>query len=126
MEAASSGNTEEVTRFMPMAIQAHEQARPLNLDGLYHLALLYQTAEDYASAKQTTQEMLTQDPDYLLGLSAAADAAIAVGDSATARQNYTHFLEVYDAQIAKQLEEYSIHQNMLTDAREKALSLTRP
>ena len=88
MTAAEGGNTAQVQQFMPMAIAAHEQARPLDLDRLFHLALLHQTAADYTSALAVANEILSENSDYLLGLSAAADAATALGDTASARQHY--------------------------------------
>jgi tetratricopeptide (TPR) repeat protein len=126
MRASEAANTTEVQQFMPMAIAAHEQARPLDLDGLYHLAQLHQIALDYTSALAVAREMLGQNPDYLLGLSAAAEAAQALGDDATARQNYARFLEVYDTEMAKGLEEYTAHSFNLNLTRQNAVAFTRP
>jgi hypothetical protein len=126
MTAAENGNTAEAQQFMPMAIAAHEQARPLDLDGLFHLALLHQTAADYTSALAVANEILAQNPDYLLGLSAAADAAQALGDTATVRQHYQRFLAVYDAEMAKNLEEYGVHAFNLNATRQAAVAAGAP
>jgi tetratricopeptide (TPR) repeat protein len=126
MAAAENGNTAEVQQFMPMAIAAHEQARPLDLDGLFHLTQLHQTAQDYTAALTVAREILGQNPDYLLGLSAAAEAAKALGDTALAREHYTRFLAVYDAEMAKNLEEYSVHTFNLNATRQSAVAATQP
>jgi tetratricopeptide (TPR) repeat protein len=126
MAAAEDGNTAEAQRFLPMAIQAHEQARPLDADGLFHLSLLQQYGEDYTSSLATAREVLESNPDHLLGLAAAGDAAKALGDSVAAREYYSRFLEVYDAEVAKGLQEYQEHQYNLSLGRQNAVAFTRP
>jgi tetratricopeptide (TPR) repeat protein len=126
MAAAEDGNTAEAQRFLPMAIQAHEQARPLDADGLFHLSLLQQYGEDYTSSLATAREVLESNPDHLLGLAAAGDAAKALGDSVAAREYYSRFLEFYDAEVAKGLQEYQEHQYNLSLGRQNAVAFTRP
>jgi hypothetical protein len=126
MRADAAGDRQQVTQFMPMAMQAYEMAQPLDLDGRYHVAMLQQASGDTAAAVATAQGILTESPDYLLALSALAEAAKNRGDTATARANYEHFLRVYDAERAKNLEEYESHTVMLDITRQNAVAATRP
>jgi hypothetical protein len=113
MTADEAGDRAQVTQFVPMALQAYEMAQPLDLDGRFHVAMLQKASGDTAAAVSTAQGILADNPDYLLALSAVADAAKARGDTATARENYAHFLRVYDAERAKGLEEYELHRVIL-------------
>jgi hypothetical protein len=99
-------------------------AQPLDLDGRYHLAMLRQASGDTAAAVAIAQEILAENPDYLLALSAVAEAARTRGDTATARENYARFLRVYDAERAKGLEEYASHATMLDITRQNAVAAT--
>jgi hypothetical protein len=127
MRAASGGNDAEVQQFMPMALAAYEQAQPLDLDGLFHLALLHQTNGDHAAASAIANtQILADNPNYLLGLSVAAESALALGDSAAARQHYTRFLEAYDSEMARGLEEYGGHSAVITQTRQDAVAFTSP
>jgi tetratricopeptide (TPR) repeat protein len=126
MRADASGNVAEVQQFLPMAIDAHEMARPLDLDGLFHLALLHQTRGDHVSALAVSGEMLGQNPDYLLGLSVAAESSAAMEDAETARGHYERFLEAYDRELSRGLEEYEIHSVTLTTTRQSAIAATAP
>jgi hypothetical protein len=117
MRAVSSGDEEMVQQFLPMALQAHELARPLDDDGLYHLATLKRAASDFAGAIATAEEGLADKPDHLLLLAAAADAADGMGDRATARRYWQHFLDVFDVQKALGLSEYMDHDPVLQESR---------
>ncbi len=120
MVAASQGDTAEALRFLPMALSAYDQIGSLDLDGRFHVALLQSTGGEYASSLATAREALAEDPDHLLNLSVAGAAAAASGDSAAAREYYGHFLEVYEAEMAKNREEYQAHQNFFPQARQDA------
>jgi len=124
MRADAAGDVNEAQTFLPMAIAAHDRARPLDLDGLFHLALLHQTGADHAAAMTVAGEILARDPDYLLGLAVAAESSGAMGDSAAALDYHTRFLDAYDAQIALGLEEYGIHTPTLDAAQASARRAT--
>jgi len=124
MRADAAGDANEAQTFLPMAIAAHDRARPLDLDGLFHLALLHQTGADHAAAMAIAGEILARDPDYLLGLAVAAESSAAVGDSAAALDYHNRFLDAYDAQLALKLEEYEIHTPTLDAARASARRAT--
>ncbi len=108
MRSVEAGDSTQAQAFLPMAIAAYERARPLTHDGLFHLSMLQRTAGQYAEALRTAQEILADDPDHLLGLLAAAEAADALGDT-RAEEYYRRILEVYDAEMAAPKQEYVDH-----------------
>lgn len=124
MQAASAGDSAQVQQFIPMAIQAYDRARPLDLHGLFDLSTLQRTAGDFVGALATAEEGLADDPDHLLLLYAAAQAADEQGDAETARRHYEHLLEIYDAEMATQNLDYEAHSTMLPSARSDALAFT--
>jgi hypothetical protein len=117
MGASEAGDTAMVQQFLPMALAAHDMARPLDLDQLYHLAELHRAGGDNASALAVAGEALTQNPDHLLALKAAAEAMQSLGDREGARRHASRFLEVYEAERAKPLQEYQDHAVPLEDFR---------
>lgn len=121
MQAAELGDTGQVMQFYPMGVQAYEMARPLDADGLFHLALIHQVGGDNPSALAAAEEALAVHPNHLLNLSAAAASAAALGDTAAAREHYGRLVDQWDGEMAKELEEYEAHSAMmpdlLTDAR---------
>jgi hypothetical protein len=124
MTASESGNVAEVQQFLPMAIAAHDMARPLTVDQLYHLALLHKAGGDHASALAISREALAQDSLNLLPLMAAADAARALGDQETARLHAAKFLEVYQGQRARNLDDYTQHARQLEAFQQTARGIT--
>jgi hypothetical protein len=99
MAAREQGNSAEALQFAPMGIQAYQMAEPLDDDGLYHLAILQNTASDYAAARQTAERILQRNPNHLLGLAAAA---------------------AYDAEVGRGLVEYVDHSRILPEYRQAA------
>lgn len=122
MLANEQGSAAEAQQFLPMAIQAHDMARPLDSDGLFHLALLHLLAGDAASARAVAEEVLASEPNYLLALAAGADAALAQGDQAAADAYYGRFLAAYDSEMARGLEEYGVHRVTIDQTRRDALA----
>lgn len=120
MTAASAGDSAQVASFLPMSVQAYERARPLDADGLFHLSLLRQTGGDFAGALAAAREALEDDPNHLLNLGAAAQAAHVMGDDESAREYYERLLEVWDAEQARGLEEYELHSRTLPGLRQEA------
>ena len=115
MQAAAEGDSVQAQQFMPMAVGAYERARPLDLDGLFHLSMLQRTAGLFEDALATAQEILERDPDHLLGLHAAAEAAAELGRDADARNHFRHIVDVYAPQMARQLPEYVDHKGITDD-----------
>lgn len=124
MQSAAAGDSTQVRQFVPMAIQAYEGARPLDVHGLFDLSTLQRTGGDFAGALATADEGLAVNPDHLLLLYAAAQAAEELGDGDTARAHYQHLLDVWDAEMASGNLDYQAHGDMLPSARADALAFT--
>ncbi len=122
MTAVETGDEATVQQFLPMALGAYDLARPLNADGAYHLATLLRAGADFQGSLETAREGLSADPDHLLLLAAAGEAAEGMSALETARDYWLRFLDGYDAERARQLEEYTAHEftleASLTHARE--------
>ena len=113
MAAAERGNNTEVVNFLPMAIRAHEMIEGLDADGKFHLVLLNLQASLNKNALISAREILAESPKHLLGLVGAADASLALGDTASARVFYQDWLDAYDSEIVKKLPEYIDHRVIL-------------
>ena len=124
MTEKSNGNLDQAVFFTPMALQAYEMAAPLDLDGLYHVSLIKAVASDFAGAEETARQILDAVPNHLLGLAALAEAALGAGDTATAKDAWNKFLDNYDSERAKALQEYQDHAPILETYKEDALKLT--
>ncbi|HSJ24517.1 MAG TPA: zinc ribbon domain-containing protein [Longimicrobiales bacterium] len=120
MAAREQGNMPEALQFAPMGVQAYQMAEPLDDDGLYHLATLQNTASDFNGALQTAERILSRNPDHLLGLASAAEAAEGAGDTAAARQYHQRLLDAYETEIGRNLPEYMDHARILPEYRQAA------
>ena len=125
MRAASADNSTEVVTFLPMAIAAYGLVETLDADGKFHLGLLRLTGQFNAEALEDAEDILSEQPNYLLALALAGDASVALGDSASARGYYTRWLDAYETEVAKQLPEYIGHESMFPEMRAKAEALGR-
>jgi len=120
MRAVESGDSAQAQQFLPMAVAAYERARPLNLDGLFHLSILQRTSLEFEEALATARQGLEEAEDHVLLLSAAAEAAREMGDTETAREYYSRLLESYDQEVASDRQEYQAHAQLLPRLREDA------
>lgn len=119
MRTISAGDTAGAMAFQPMAVQAYQGAEPLDLDGLFHQALLEAMA-DPSAALATADRMLALEPDHILALGAAAQSSLDMGDTKKAEDFYRHLVRVYDAQFARPLVEYEGHRNILIEMKAEA------
>jgi tetratricopeptide (TPR) repeat protein len=99
--------------FLPMALGAYERAMPLDHDGLFHLSLLNRVAGNLEAALANATQVLDEDPNHILGLTAAAEAAVELGRRDEAAAYYRHVLEVLEAEKARALPEYVSHQAIM-------------
>jgi hypothetical protein len=123
MTAVSTNDSTEVVSFLPMAIRAYELAEPLDADGTFHLSMLHLTATLDEEGLADAEAILEELPDHLLGLAAAGDASLALGDTASARVYFTRWLDVYDVEIARDVPEYQDHTQMIPGMRTRAEAL---
>jgi tetratricopeptide (TPR) repeat protein len=121
MGAAEVGDSATARGFVPMAMSAYEQARPLDADGLFHLSSLQRVAGDFAAALSTAGEALANEPDHLLNLYAAAEASRELGDADEARGYYQRLVDVWDEQMASGHLDYQAHATMMSSVRSAAV-----
>jgi len=119
MTTISQGDTAGALAFQPMAVQAYDLVVDLDLDGLVHRALL-ELLVSPEQAMATAEQILSVEPDHVLGLGIAADAAVRMGDDARAEELYRHVMRVYDEQAARSLVEYDTHRTVMADVRATA------
>jgi hypothetical protein len=120
MAAAERGDSTEAGAFIPMAIAAHDRARPLDHDGLYHLAVLNQTAGNLEAAVSTAEEILADEPNHVLALGVAAQASIELGKTTEAEAYYERLIEAYPQEQQRPLPEYEGHVTSMQLARSAA------
>lgn len=123
MQAVSAGDTAQARSFAPMAISAYGMVEDLDLDGLYHVALIQLVNGQPAEALATSNTILESAPQHLFGLFTAAEAQQALGDEEAARELYRRFLEGYDTEIGTNRPEYSDHAAVLPGMRQQALQV---
>lgn len=109
MQSTSEGDSAQAQAFLPMAIAAYQRARPLSLDATFHLSMLNRTAMNLEAALDNALEIIAQDPNHLLGLAAAAEAAVELGELDEAEVHYRHLSDIYDAEVQRALSEYDQH-----------------
>ena len=120
MRAASAGDTTEALAFLPMALDAYALVLPLDADGHYHVSLLHALGADHEMALEVAERGLVDAPNHLLLLGAAAHAAAELGDGNGANAYHDRFLDAWEDERARGLEEYSMHAIPLAEMREAA------
>jgi tetratricopeptide (TPR) repeat protein len=120
MSAYEMGDSASARRFIPMALAAYSELADLDLDGRYHVALLYLAGGRPEDALSQAETLLAAVPDHLFGLSVSAEAYEQMGrvDDAVAR--YRRFLEVYSPEVAASRPEYIDHSRALPGRLEAA------
>jgi hypothetical protein len=121
MQARESGDSASMLQFAPMAIMAYQNSGPLDADGWYHLSTLQTASGDAEAGRASAEQILSNAPNHLLGLSAAASASVALGDRQAAAGYYRRFLDALAQERTKTLPEYQDHAQLLpgleTEAR---------
>lgn len=123
MQERESGDPARAEQFYPMAIQAYAASEPLDADGLYHLSLIQAASGDFAAARATAERILAMQPNHLLGLGAAGEAAREQGDTSAARAYYQRFLENYETERTNQYPEYLDHGRIFPRYEQQARSI---
>jgi tetratricopeptide (TPR) repeat protein len=120
MRSVSAGDSASAQAFLPMAIAAYDRAQPLDNDGLFHLSMLNRAANNLDAALANAEQILSAEPNHILGLSEAAEAAIELGRLDEAEGYYRRLTESYGAESTRPLPEYQGHSGMLESARSAA------
>ena len=109
MALNARGRVDSVSFFAPMAMQAYRMLGQLNAEQRYDLGRIAAVSGDQATAKAQADSILTAQPQHLLGLLLAADAAGLRGDKAGQSAYLRRFGVAAPAERAKQLPEYQQH-----------------
>ena len=107
VRAAEAGDSVEARTFVPMGIAAYQRAGALDDDGLYHLSVLERIGGDFEGAIATAQQILNTNPNHLLGLHAAGEAALEAGDRDRALAFFQRLVDGFDEEQARALPEYA-------------------
>jgi hypothetical protein len=114
MGAHERGQADSVRLFAPMAITAYQMIGALDLDQHYDLGRLAAVSGDEGMARAHADTILAQNPTHLLGLILAANAAHMRKDVAAERSYHDKLAASVAAERAKQLPEYTEHENDIT------------
>lgn len=109
MSLNERGRSDSVRFFAPMAMQAYTMLGTLNADQHYDLGRIAAVSGDEAAARAQADTILASQPQHLLGLMLAADAAKMRGDSKAEGSYVRRFAAAVPAERAKQLPEYQLH-----------------
>jgi hypothetical protein len=120
MAAHEQGQEEVVQSFAPMAIAAYEMMGNLNLDQRYDVGRIAAVSGDTTLARAQADTILSKNPTHLLGLILASSAARMRKDQAAEREYQRRLVAAAPAERAKQLPEYTTHDNDITLALEQA------
>jgi hypothetical protein len=114
MRLNDQGKADSVAFFAPMAVQAYqmveqEQGHPLDADQRFDVGRIGEVAGALQIAKAQADTILQQQPDHLLGLLLAAQAAKLSGNTSAFNQYKASFERVKTRELAKNLPEYKRH-----------------
>jgi hypothetical protein len=121
MAAHERGQQDTVQMFAPMAISAYQMIGQLNLDQHYDIGRIAAVSGDEAMARAQADTILAKNPNHLLGLILAADAAHIRKDAAAEQDYRKRLAAAASSERAKQLPEYVEHTNDI----DAALSQTK-
>jgi hypothetical protein len=116
MSAHERGRADTVQIFAPMAITAYQMIGSLNLDQRYDVGRIAAVSGDETLARAEADTILAANPDHLLGLILAGNAARMRKDAAAERSYHDKFVAAVPKERAKQLPEYVTHENDITIA----------
>ena len=114
MAAHERSATDTVQMFAPMAIAAYQMLGDLNSDQRYDLGRIAAVSGQAGLAKAQSDSILATQPNHLLGLILAEDAARMRHDDAAVRAYHAKLVAAAPAERAKQLPEYTEHANDIT------------
>lgn len=118
MSQHERGRTDSVQIFAPMAIMAYQALGQLDLDQHYDVGRIAAVAGDEALARAEADTILAKDPNHLLGLILAGNAARMRKDAAAEQSYHDKLVAAAPAERKKQLPEYTAHENDITIALE--------
>jgi hypothetical protein len=119
--AESNGDSAQVAQFAPMALQAYAMlGAELDPDARLHIGLVHLAVRNAAGATAEADTILRGSRTHLYGLLLKVRAAEVSGDAAGARRALQAFAAAYQAERAKNLPEYAMHDQLLLDTKTQA------
>ena len=109
MSLNERGRADSVRFFAPMAMQAYTMLGTLNVDQRYDLGRIAAVSGAESVARAQADTILASQPQHLLGLMLAADAARLRGDSKAEGSYVRRFAAAIPGERARQLPEYQLH-----------------
>jgi hypothetical protein len=120
MGAHERGQEDTVRTFAPMAIAAYQMLGALDLDQRYDLGRIAALAGEQDLARAEADTILAANPNHLLGLILAANAAHLRKDASAERAFQARFVRAVPSERPKQLPEYIAHENDIAIALDLA------
>jgi hypothetical protein len=120
MTASENGNTQEVSFFGPMALQAYTMIGPLDTDARFHIGLMDASLSNPAGALAQADTIEKATPRHLFISLIRWEVANRAQDTAGMRRAYRQFLDHYDKEMASAKEEYTMHRRRLEQFRDEA------
>jgi len=120
MTASENGNTQEVTFFGPMALQAYTMVGALDTDARFHIGLIDASLNNPTGALAQADTIAKATPRHLFISLIRWDVANRAQDTAAMRKAYQAFLDNYDKELASGKEEYNMHRTRLEQFRNEA------
>ena len=111
MGAHERGRADSVQIFAPMAITAYQMIGNLDLDQRYDLGRVAAVAGEEPVARAQADSILAKNPNHLLGLILAGNAARLRKDTTAERAYHAKLVAAAPTERAKQLPEYITHEN---------------
>jgi Double zinc ribbon len=122
MTAEERGDTAEMVRFAPMALQAYQMVGPLDVDARYHIGLISLAVDNLDGAAAQADSIVLAAPSHLFAPVLRARVALERGDAAARRRAEQAFLDRYEAEFARSLPEYQLHGALLEKYREELIT----
>ncbi len=110
------GRADSVQIFAPMAIAAYQMIGTLDLDQHYDVGRIAAITGDERMARAQADTILAKNPNHLLGLILAGEAARLRKNTAAEQTYHSKLVAAAPAERAKQLQEYLNHENDINAA----------
>jgi hypothetical protein len=120
MRAYEGGHMDTVQMFAPMAVGAYENLGQMTLDERYDLGRVAEVSGAYPLAAAEADTILRQNPNHLLGLILAAQAARSLNQTAAEKKYLDRLVKAAPAEQAKKRPEYAQHDNDIKAALAQA------
>ncbi len=120
MSAYEAGHMDTVQMFAPMAVGAYQNLGQMTLDERYDLGRVAEISGASPLAEAEADTILQKNPNHLLGLILAAQAAHSLNQPAAEKKYLDRLVKAAPAEQAKKRPEYQQHENDIKAALAQA------